>query len=69
MNLAALAIKRPIFITCLVVLMIVLGILSYKKMPVDQFPDVTFPVVSAEIVYPGASPIDVERHISKIVEY
>ncbi|MBY0451744.1 MAG: efflux RND transporter permease subunit, partial [Bdellovibrionaceae bacterium] len=68
MNLAELSIKRPIFITCLIVLMIVLGLISYKKMPVDQFPDVTFPIVFAEIQYPGASPVDVERQISKVIE-
>jgi HAE1 family hydrophobic/amphiphilic exporter-1 len=68
MNLAELSIKRPIFITCLVLFMIVLGIISYNKMPVDQFPDVTFPVVFAEIVYPGASPVDVERQVSKVIE-
>lgn len=68
MNLAELAIKRPIFITCIITLMITLGLISYKKMPVDQFPDVTFPIVFAEILYPGASPVDVERQISKIVE-
>lgn len=68
MNLAELSIKRPIFITCVFVLMIILGIISYKKMPVDQFPDVTFPIVFVEIQYPGASPVDVERQISKIVE-
>ena len=67
MNLAELSIKRPIFITCLVVLMVVLGIMSYNRMPVDQFPDVTFPVVFAEIQYPGASPVDVERQISKVI--
>ena len=68
MNLAELSIKRPIFISCLVILMLTVGYICYKKMPVDQFPDVTFPVVFAEIQYPGASPIDVERQISKIVE-
>ncbi|MEQ1722490.1 MAG: efflux RND transporter permease subunit [Pseudobdellovibrio sp.] len=68
MNLAELSIKRPIFITCLVVFMMILGLISYKKMPVDQFPDVTFPIVFAEILYPGASPIDVERQISKVIE-
>jgi len=52
----------------MVVLMIVMGILAYKKMPVDQFPDVTFPIVFVEIQYPGASPADVEKQISKIVE-
>ena len=68
MNLAELSIKRPIFITCLVLLMIIVGLISYKKMPVDQFPDVTFPIVFAEIQYPGASPADVEMQISKIIE-
>lgn len=68
MNLAEISIKRPIFISCVVILMIVVGMISYKKMPVDQFPDVSFPIVFAEILYPGASPIDVERQISKIVE-
>lgn len=68
MNLAALSIKRPIFISCVVILMIIMGIISYKKMPVDQFPDVTFPIVFAEIIYPGASPVDVERQVSKIIE-
>jgi hydrophobic/amphiphilic exporter-1 (mainly G- bacteria), HAE1 family len=67
-NLAEVSIKRPIFITCVVILMVTIGFICYKKMPVDQFPDVTFPVVFAEIQYPGASPIDVERQISKIVE-
>lgn len=68
MNLAILSIKRPIFITCIVALMIILGFGAMKKMPVDQFPDVTFPVVSIEVLYPGASPIDMERQVSKILE-
>ncbi len=68
MNLAELSIKRPIFISCVVALMIIIGLISYKKMPVDQFPDVTFPIVFVEVLYPGASPIDVERQISKTIE-
>ena len=39
MNLAELSIKRPIFITCVVALMIVVGLVSFKNLPVDQFPD------------------------------
>lgn len=68
MNLAGLAIKRPIFITCLVVLMLVLGGLSIKKMSVDLFPDVTFPIVFVQSVYPGASPVDMEKLVSKPIE-
>lgn len=68
MNLAEFSIKRPVLITCMMVLLIVLGLMSMKKMPVDQFPDVTFPIVFAEVMYPGASPVDVERQISKVIE-
>ena len=68
MNLAELSIKRPILIVCLVLSMMLVGFISYKKMPVDQFPDVTFPVVFAEVLYPGASPVDVERQVSKVIE-
>lgn len=68
MSLADLSIKRPIFITCLVALMLVVGYVSLKKMPVDQFPDVTFPIVSVYVRYPGASPVDMERQVAKVIE-
>ncbi|MEK7298519.1 MAG: efflux RND transporter permease subunit, partial [Candidatus Margulisiibacteriota bacterium] len=68
MDLAALSIKRPIFITCIVILMLALGWLSFKKLPVDMFPDVTFPIVSVTTLYPGAGPAEIEIQISKPLE-
>lgn len=68
MNLPALSIKRPIFITCVVLLMLILGFFSLKKMPVDMFPDVTFPVLFVQVTYPGASPLDLEKQVSKPIE-
>jgi len=68
MNLADLSIKRPIFITCIVTAIIVLGIMSMKKLGVDLFPDVTFPVVTVTTVYPGAGPAEVETLVSKVFE-
>lgn len=68
MNLPALSIRRPIFISCLVLLMLILGIFSLRKMPVDMFPDVTFPVLFVQIAYPGASPLDLEKQVSKLIE-
>lgn len=68
MNLADISIKRPIFILCMVVLMLVSGYMSMRTMPVDQFPDVTFPIVSIAVTYPGASPVDLEREVSKKIE-
>jgi len=68
MNLPSLSIKRPIFISCVVLLMLILGAFSLRKMPVDMFPDVTFPVLFVQITYPGASPLDLEKQVSKLVE-
>lgn len=68
MNIVELSIKRPIFILCIVLFMLVTGYISLKKMPVDQFPDVTFPIVSIYVPYPGASPIDLEREVSQKIE-
>ncbi len=68
MSLAETSIKRPVFIVCLVILMLILGFASLKKMPVDLFPDITIPVVFVQVAYPGASPVDVEKLISKPIE-
>ncbi|WP_413584287.1 efflux RND transporter permease subunit [Bdellovibrio sp. HCB274] len=68
MNLPSLSIRRPITILCVVILTLILGIFSLFKMPVDLFPDVTFPILSVQIVYPGASPLDLEKQVSKPIE-
>lgn len=68
MNLAALSIKRPVFITCIVVVILVVGLLSLSKLPVDLFPNVTFPIVTVTTTYPGAGPEEVETLVSKIYE-
>src|SRR5258708_5903433 len=68
MNLSSLSVQRPVFITCLLLLIIVLGIFSFKKLPVDLFPDVTFPVVTVQTPYPGAGPKEVEILVSKPLE-
>ena len=68
MNLASLSIKRPVFITCVVTVILVVGWLSLKKLPVDLFPNVTFPIVTVSTVYPGAGPEEVETLVSKVYE-
>jgi HAE1 family hydrophobic/amphiphilic exporter-1 len=65
---AELSVKRPIFISCIVILTIALGALGLKKIPVDLFPDVTLPTVVVYTTYPGSGPEEVENEISKILE-
>jgi hydrophobic/amphiphilic exporter-1 (mainly G- bacteria), HAE1 family len=68
MNIADLSIRRPIFISCIVILMLVLGLMSMKRLGVDLFPDVTFPIVTVTTLYPGAGPSEMETLVSKVIE-
>ena len=47
---------------------VVLGLFSYQRLKVDQFPNIDFPVVVVQADYPGASPEIVESEVSKKVE-
>ncbi len=68
MDLAQLSIKRPVFITCIVTLILLIGFLCLRRLPVDLFPNVTFPTVVVTVPYPGAGPSEVETLIAKVLE-
>ncbi|MCE9597858.1 MAG: efflux RND transporter permease subunit [Spirochaetia bacterium] len=68
MSIASLSIRRPIFITSLVLLLIITGFFSLTRLGVDLFPDVTFPFVVVNTVYNGAGPEEVENLISRPLE-
>lgn len=68
MSLSALSIKRPIFISCIVTLILAVGYISLKKLAVDLFPNITFPIVNVTTVYPGTGPAEIETLVSKIIE-
>lgn len=68
MNIVSTSIKRPIFITCIFFLILAVGTLSLFKLPVDLFPDITFPVVTVTTPYPGAGPKEVETLVSRVIE-
>jgi hydrophobic/amphiphilic exporter-1 (mainly G- bacteria), HAE1 family len=62
------SIKNPVFATMLMLALLVLGLFSYKRLPIEQFPDVTFPVVVVTTDYPGASPESVEEEVTRRIE-
>ena len=67
-GLSGLAIRRPVFTTMVMLGLMVLGIFGYRRLPIDQFPDVDIPVVVVQTVYAGASPETVEREVTKRLE-
>lgn len=68
MILSDLSVKQPVFATMMMVALVVLGIFSYKELPIDLFPDVDMPVVTVTTLYPGVSPETVETEVTKRIE-
>ena len=63
-----LAIQRPIATIMGIMVFIVFGFISYFKMPVNLFPNVDFPVVSIQAIYPGADAQAVESKVTDKLE-
>jgi hydrophobic/amphiphilic exporter-1 (mainly G- bacteria), HAE1 family len=68
MILSDLSVKQPVFATMMMVALVVLGIFSYKELSIDLFPNVDFPVVTIQTVYPGVAPETVETEVTKRIE-
>src|SRR5688500_4360396 len=62
------AIKRPMITVVAMVALVVFGLFAWWRLQTDEFPDVAEPVVFTAIIYPGASPDQVEREILDPVE-
>ena len=68
MKLADVSIQRPVFATMMVMALVVLGLFSYVKLNIDQYPDVDIPYVTATTVLPGAGPEQIESDVTKKIE-
>ena len=62
------AIGNPVMAVMVMLAFVVLGLFSYQRLKVDQFPDIDFPTVVVQIDYPGASPEIVENEVTRKVE-
>ncbi|HTY59462.1 MAG TPA: efflux RND transporter permease subunit, partial [Bacteroidota bacterium] len=68
MKLADVSIERPVFATMMIFALIVLGLFSYSKLNIDQFPDVDIPYVTVTTVLRGAGPEQIESDVTKKIE-
>ncbi len=62
------SLQNPVFATMAMLAIVVLGLFSYQRLKVDQFPNIDFPVVVVTTEYPGASPEIIESEISQKIE-
>jgi HAE1 family hydrophobic/amphiphilic exporter-1 len=68
MWLSDLSIKRPVFITMVMVALVVVGLIAYNRIPVDLFPDVSVPTITIRTQYLGAGPEIIEAEVTKPIE-
>ncbi len=68
MWLTRVSINNPVFAAMIMLALMVIGLLATQRMQVEEFPDIDFPFVVVNTVYPGASPEIVETDITKQIE-
>lgn len=67
-GLSDLAIRRPVFTSMVMLGLIVLGFFGYRRLAIDQFPEIEFPIAAVQVVYPGASAETIEREVTQPLE-
>lgn len=62
------SLKNSVAVFIIAILLILGGVYSFTQLKVDQFPEIEFPQISVEAVYPGASPDDVDKQVVSKLE-
>ena len=62
------SLRNPVFATMVMLALVVLGLFSFQRLKIDQFPNIDLPVVVVTTEYPGASPEIIESEVSKKIE-
>ena len=67
-KLAELCVRRPIFASVLILILVVVGVVGYTRLGVDRFPNIEFPSVVVTTLSPNSSPEAVETEITDKIE-
>jgi HAE1 family hydrophobic/amphiphilic exporter-1 len=62
------AINRPVTTVLVFVAVIIIGLFSLNRLPIDQFPEIDPPFITVMTTYPGASAGEVETNVTRIIE-
>ncbi len=68
MKISRLAVHRPIFTIMVVLIVILLGIISLLRLPIDLMPDISYPTLSISCSYTNAGPEEIEELITRPIE-
>src|SRR3954468_16825169 len=68
MNVSAWSIRNPIPAILLFVLLTLAGVMSFRAMKIQNFPDIDLPTVSVTASLPGASPAQLETEVARKIQ-
>ena len=68
MHISEITVNRPVLSIVLSLFVVLIGLASYDKLTIREYPDVDRPVITVKTVYTGASSKVIERDITEIIE-
>jgi HAE1 family hydrophobic/amphiphilic exporter-1 len=68
MSIAQASIKRPVGIAMAFIAVVILGVMSFTRLPVDLLPDIAYPKLIIYTTYEGVAPAEIERFITRPIE-
>ena len=68
MVLSDISIQRPVLATVMSLLIVLVGLISYDRLQVREYPNIDTPTVTVETTYPGADARIIETQVTQILE-
>ncbi|QDG94614.1 efflux RND transporter permease subunit (plasmid) [Rhizobium sp. NIBRBAC000502774] len=68
MFLTRISVTHPVFTTMMMVALLVMGVFSFQRLGLDQYPNVDVPIVVVMTTYPGATPETIETEVTRPIE-
>ena len=68
LNVSAWAIRKPLPSVVLFLVLMILGLVSFRSLPITRFPNIDIPIVSVTITQSGAAPSELQTQVTKWVE-
>ncbi|PWT93629.1 MAG: ABC transporter permease, partial [Acidobacteria bacterium] len=68
LNISAWSIRRPMPATVTFIVLVVLGVFSFRELPITKYPNIDIPLVQVTVTQSGAAPVELETQVTKKVE-
>ncbi len=68
MKLPEFSVRRPVTVLMIIMVILVLGVISFPQLGLDMLPDITYPIISVITEYEGVAPEDMEKMVTRPLE-